>query len=169
LFFGIWPDHRMRRGLVQMAATLRDYRGRPQHPQDLHITLVFIGQVTNEQYPCVLAAAEELQGRPFNLCIDRVGYWKRPGILWCGPSSVPAALTDLVLKLQQGLQLCGFEAEKRTYCPHVTMARKVINAPVLGALAEPLSWPVDDFVLAASHTGADAPRYRVLKKWSLGS
>ena len=168
LFFGLWPDQRTRRALARVAAQSSAHRGRAQHPEDLHITLVFLGQVTAEQQPCVIDAGDRLKGRPFQLSIDRLAYWKRPRILWCGPSFAPAALLELVSGLQSHLRACGFEPEKRAYSPHVTLLRKA--SPVADcALPEPLSWAVDELVLAASHSGVKAPRYRVLKKWSLGS
>ena len=168
LFFGLWPDARTRRGLARIATQPPVGRGRTQHPEDLHITLVFLGLVEAERLSCVIDAAERLEGRPFELAIDRLAYWRRPRILWCGPSFVPAELLDLVSGLQSRLRACGFEPEKRAYSPHVTLLRKASEVEDC-ALPERLCWTVDELVLAASHTGAEAPRYRIIKKWRLGS
>lgn len=169
LFFALWPDRRTRRGLVRNCRLTDGIGGRIQHPEDLHLTLVFLGPVGPEQYPCVLDVADRLRGQRFDLCIDRRGYWKRPRILWYAPSSTPGALAELVAGLQQGLTECGFEPEQRAYQAHVTVARKCPPL-VAGPLNEVLHWPVGGFVLAASGSDAPSPpRYRVLKKWSLGS
>ena len=61
---------------------------------------------------------------------------------------------------------CGFEPERRPYAAHVTLARKA--RPLrFQELQRPLSWLVGDFVLVASRTGGEPPRYRVLKRWRL--
>ncbi len=166
LFFALWPDDSVREGLLGFSRALPAHGGRPPHPEDLHITLVFLGLVTPEQYPCVIHAADAVKAAPFSLAIDRVGYWQRPRILWCGPGKTPEDLTRLVLKLQQGLKACGFQPEKRAYSPHVTLARKA--RPVAGfSLERPLEWRPREFALVLSQDRGAPPRYRVLQRWPL--
>jgi 2'-5' RNA ligase len=167
LFFALWPDARVRRGLLGIRDGLPGFRGRPTHPEDMHITLVFLGQVEPERRACVERAVAAVRGRPFELQIDQVGFWGRPRILWCGPGSVPDELQRLVGELKAVLADCGFEPERRPYAAHVTLARKA--RPVrFQELERPLSWPVGEFVLVASGRGGEPPRYRVLKRWRLG-
>jgi 2'-5' RNA ligase len=167
LFFALWPEERVRAELMVIDGSLPPHGGRPAHPEDLHITLVFLGLVTAEQYPCVTAVADAIDSDSFSLSIDRVGYWRKPRILWCGPRETPPALGHLVSKLQLGLQECGFKPENRAYSPHVTLARK--SAPVESfALERPFQWRPAEFVLAASGSGAKPPRYRILRRWPLG-
>jgi 2'-5' RNA ligase len=168
LFFALWPDQDVRQGLVRIGQGLPRHAGRVPHPQDLHITLVFLGPVALEQYDCVLAAGRQTQVAPFDLIIDQVGYWKRPRILWCAPEQTPAALSELVSGLQNELAGCGFPPEKRPYSPHITLARKARPVPAQ-ILSQPLHWRVADLVLVASHTGVRPPRYQVIKKWALDS
>ena len=158
----------MREGLVRVTRRLPKHGGRELHPEDLHITLVFLGLVEPERYSCVEDVADRINAEPFGLAMDRVGYWKRPRILWCGSSQTPPALERLVRDLQHGLEDCGSQPEKRPYSAHITLARKA--RPVRGYdLDEPLRWPVHEFALIASHPGQTPPHYQVLKKWSLGS
>lgn len=168
LFFALWPDDDIRQGLMRVGSRLPRHDGRPPHPEDLHITLVFLGSVAPEQYPCVLDAAGQIHASSFELWIDRVGYWKRPRILWCSPAETPVALLELVSALQQALMSCGFQPEKRRYSPHITLARKA--RPVAAyRLSQPLLWRVGSLALVASHSGAEPPRYQVIKKWTLDS
>ncbi len=167
LFFAIWPDQAVRNGLLRIGRDLPPHGGRVSHPEDLHLTLVFLGPVTAEQYPCVVQAAGTIQGMPFELTIDRVGYWSRPRILWCAPAGTPQPLQNLVAELQRELLSCGFRPEKRPYSPHVTLARK--SQPVeFRLLPEPLHWSAREFVLVASESGGEPPRYRILERWPLG-
>ena len=165
LFFAAWPDRSVREALRGIQAHFPG--GRPTHPQDLHITLVFLGSVNTESQACVTRIAEGIRGTPFTMQIDRVSYWRRPRILWCGPTVTPAPLQRLVQELQIGLKGCGFRPENRPYVPHVTLARKARPAETQ-VLPEPLTWQVSDFALVASHSGPVPPRYRVLRKWPLG-
>jgi 2'-5' RNA ligase len=101
--------------------------------------------------------------------IDGLGYWYRPRILWAGPRETPEPLSQLVFDLQNGLQACGFEPERRRFKPHVTLYRKAGRTHP--RVIEPaIEWSVSEFVLAVSGGGArGAPKYRVLKRWSLGA
>ena len=168
LFLGVWPDQATRKQLTRLIKALGDQSGRPQHPLDLHMTLVFLGMVEPELLECVDRVAGEACFQPFTMTIDRVGYWKRPRILWCGATQIPQALEQLVNELQNGLQRCGFVPEKRRFLPHITLARKVL--PIENrAILQPFEWHAEGFVLARSNTGIAPPRYEILKKWGTDS
>ncbi len=168
LFFALWPDASVRDALAAIGRDRVPPGARTHHPADLHVTLVFLGPVEPARMDCIDEVAREISGEPFKLTLDSIGYWRRPRILWCGPSHTPAALARLVDDLQTGLAGCGFEPERRAYSPHVTLARKSPLRPA-EVLPRPVSWQVNDFVLATSGGGSHVPRYRVLKKWRLDS
>ncbi|MES9880023.1 MAG: RNA 2',3'-cyclic phosphodiesterase [Sedimenticola sp.] len=164
LFFALWPDMDARVGLQRISNALSGHGGRVHQADDLHITLAFLGQVTPEQHSCLIAAASEVAIAPFKLTIDKIALWRRPGILWCGPSHIPDQLEQLVVDLQSEVSACGFEPEKRHYTPHVTLARKARLLPDY-PLSQPLYWPVRGFVLASSDDATPPHRYKVIKKW----
>ncbi|MDJ0807430.1 MAG: RNA 2',3'-cyclic phosphodiesterase [Gammaproteobacteria bacterium] len=167
LFFALWPDTEVRQRLARLAREQKPQGGRLHHPEDLHITLVFLGQVADERMPCVYEAAQQIAGSPFTLQIDTIGHWPRPRILWCGPSTIPDLLLELVKGLQLGLTTCGFTPEKRRYKPHVTLHRKVRDAQG-GSISEPFEWRAADFVLATSGGNTPGkPRYHILHRWPL--
>lgn len=167
-FFAVWPPDEIQKRLAQAARRL-SIQGRPQHAEDLHMTLVFLGQLSEAQRPCVEAVADALPGEAFSLAIDGVGYWYRPRVLWAGPSVTPEPLSRLVHDLQQGLKACGCEPERRHYKPHITLCRKAVRAKPV-AITPAIEWPVSEFVLAVSGGGAPGtPRYRVLKRWPLAA
>ncbi len=166
-FFALWPDQAVSESIAREAAR-SSTRGRAHHPMDLHITLVFLGQISDAQRRCIEATADTIHGEPFTLRIDGIGYWRRPRILWAGPRETPEPLSQLVFDLQNGLQGCGFEPERRRYKPHVTLYRKAAQSDPR-AIEPAIEWPVRQFVLATSGGGAPGePRYRVLKRWPLG-
>jgi len=141
-------------------------QGQRHHPDDLHITLVFLGSVASEQRGCIERVADGIQVEPFTLFLDRVDYWEQPRIQCLGVSKTPAPLSMLVQRLQSGLMDCGFEPEKRVYKPHVTLSRKAKKQQPI-SLKTPIEWPVSEFALAGSSTGKKPPRYQMIKHWSL--
>lgn len=168
LFFALWPDQQVRDRLAMLQQQFPAQTGRYNHPQDLHMTLVFLGPVEAQRFDCVVNAASQVRFEPFSLRIDQIAYWNKPRILHCGPSRTPVPLPRLVADLQTALLECGFAPEKRRYVPHVTLARKVQSA-AQGSIEHGFEWPVLSFVLAGSGGKGPGPRYAVLKKWCADS
>lgn len=135
---------------------------------DLHLTLIFLGGLDEEARRCVQGIPPIVGVAPFALHLDQVGHWLRPGVIWCGPATIPDGLGRLVARLGQGVAGCGLALDPRSYRPHVTLVRGVRTArplparPPLGGIA----WPVTELVLAGGKGGAP-PRYRVLRRWPL--
>lgn len=165
LFFALWPGERQRTELARIQGELPMHRGRKTHPEDLHITLVFLGDLDARRRSCAEEAADRVQTAPFALRLDHLGSFPRARVLWCGASQRPQPLLDLLHALSSGLRDCGFRPERRPFEPHVTLARK---ARPLGAqaLEHPVVWPVSELALVIACPG-ERPRYRVERRWPL--
>ncbi|HET6724395.1 MAG TPA: RNA 2',3'-cyclic phosphodiesterase [Gammaproteobacteria bacterium] len=167
LFFALWPDTSLREALHRAARKpVRQSGGKPVTPDNYHVTLKFLGGTDDEGYACVCAAADAIRAQPFELRLDRIGFWPKPRILWLGAEQVPDALTTLAGMLDQVAEACGFAPELRPYRPHVTLARKVSQSGE-SRPAHPLVWRPEAFVLAASETLPEGVHYRVLRSWAL--
>ena len=167
LFFALWTDEELRRRLrerIDRRLILRD--GRPEPIGNLHVTLVFIGDVEAGCVPAVERAVAGIPGTAFELSLERVGYWGRPRILWLGPREVPPPLYALVGDLRAAAEACGFAAETRPYLPHMTLARKVSRPPRVEAI-EPVRWSISSYSLMESVPVAGRSAYRVLNTWPL--
>lgn len=166
LFFALWPDDavraRLHAGLSGLVPALR----RPSAIHNLHLTLIFLGDVAPEQQECVERCAAAAAGEGFALTLDTVGTWPRSRILWMGPSQTPPALEFLVTRLSTGLEGCGFRPERRPYRPHITLSRNA-SRPHPGPAIEPILWIVNDFALMESRPEDGKVRYVMLKSWSL--
>jgi RNA 2',3'-cyclic 3'-phosphodiesterase len=167
LFFALWPGEMQRAALAKVQMGLRSHRGRLAHAQDLHITLVFLGDLDVDRRACAEQAAGRVRAAPFSLTLDRVGCFPRARILWCGVSERPQPLLSLLCSLNGELLDCGFRPERRPFAPHVTLVRK---ARPLSAreLTPPIAWSVSAFVLVIARPG-ERPRYRVVREWPLAS
>jgi RNA 2',3'-cyclic 3'-phosphodiesterase len=166
LFFALWPDAQVRTELSRVQRSISDNSGRVHHPDDLHMTLVFLGRVDSDRFACIRRVAAGIAIQPFTLELTQVDYWRRPRILWCGPDVIPGSLQQLVDDLRRGLLGCGFEPENRIYKPHVTLVRKARGAQAQ-RLEQPVVWRPREFVLAGSHSGPVTQRYLVLHRWEL--
>lgn len=167
LFFALWPEAGQQQALGVAARAVREgVTGRPVPEENLHVTLAFLGSVSETRCAGVEAAAATIATDPFDLRLDRAGCWRRTGILWLGASSTPPALERLVSDLWSALEPHGFWPDHRDFRPHVTIARRCRKARA-GAF-EPVDWPVRDFALLESFTGQRGARYTVISRFPLG-
>ena len=164
LFFALWPDTQVR---VRLAVVARQCAKRPVADANLHMTLLFLGQCSEQRRACFSQAASQIECEPFELQMDYLGGWSRAGIQWLGTSRIPDVLSGLVHNLAAALEPCGYQAEKRPFVPHVTLARKV-RRPKTKAGLEAIRWSVQDFVLIESVAVEGGTRYDVLQRWPLG-
>lgn len=169
LFFALWPPAELNHELYRLAGNaLRGGAGRRVVPENIHLTLAFLGSVEASFRECAEQVAAAIRAEPFTLMFERMGYWPKPGILWVGPSQTPQPLLHLVQNLNAGLAGCGYEAEKRPYAAHLTLARKARPHGDIHSL-ESRAWEINQFHLVQSHTHADGARYEILRSWPLNS
>jgi len=166
LFFALWPGEDQRQALEAVQRELVLPRGRLAHPDDIHLTLVFLGLASSERRQCAEAAAGRVRGAPCEVNLDRLGSFPKARVIWCGAESLTPSLAALVDDLRHELAGCGFQLDQRPYQAHATLVRK---APPLSCrpLVPPIRWPVTEFVLAFGQEGPP-PRYRILRRWPLG-
>ncbi len=167
LFFALWPDDTLRQQLVQCRDTLAAHSdGRPLLAENLHLTLAFLGRTDARQRACVETMANAIQCAPFELQLNRSGYWPRPRVLWIAPAEMPEALTALAADLHAGAEGCGLKLDARPYRAHITLMRK-LTLPPKDTDLQPLNWPVDRFVLVRSSTLPQGVKYEVVREWKL--
>jgi len=175
LFLAFWPDQALREAIhgcsKAQLVTPKGWHGRLVDPQNLHMTLAFLGSVINDRLDCIKNAAASLRWQTFTLQLDQPGFWDRARVAWLAPTEVPQQLTDLVQQLRTALVSCGFTEDQRTYQPHVTLARKCRapkSANSAAPLQQPLVWEVDCLALVSSVTDPTGVRYEVVERWGPG-
>lgn len=134
-------------------------------PADLHITLAFLGQVSDEQLPCIYAQLEQVKQPPLTINLTGVGTF--PGVAFAAVDPAPALLA-LAAEIVQRMATCGFPSEQRPYHPHLTLARSRDRKPKLDDLhLPPLSFAADAFTLYSSRAGDPGARYEHLRRYTL--
>ena len=164
LFFALWPDETVRKSLAKINAKLADnYMGKPMCPDNLHITLAFIGNVAEDSLECLLPMAASLKFKPFTLNLDYLGYFPEPRVIWAGQKQIPDALMTLVTELYNGVQLCGLKLDRRLFIPHLTLMRNIKSFNQISI--KPVYWPVTNFCLIKSINTPEGVEYSVLQRW----
>jgi 2'-5' RNA ligase len=170
LFFALWPDPELAAALAAaVRGLLSAGAGRPQRLDQLHLTLEFLGVVSEERLSLALAAgaATAATGRPGVVVLDAVEHWRRPQVLCLVATRLPPELAALVLDLRANLRDRGFEPETREFRVHLTLARSVRRPPRQSAV-EPVAWPVRELALVESVTSPQGSRYERLATWPIG-
>jgi len=168
VFFALWPDAGGRAELARWSDLCRQVGGgRTVVPGNLHATLAFVGEVESEDLALLARVMSALRPRPFDLRLDRIGYWRHNRIAYAGASAAPSALLDLASSLARGLRDAGFRMEERALLPHVTLAR---NARDPGeVVVAPLAWRSSDIALVESAREGGRLIYRPLQRWTLAA
>ena len=155
-------------------------------PQNIHLTLHFLGDVDTNDVEKISAVLDEatLAGPPFSLTLERLGCFpniSRPRIVWVGISGETETLLVLHLDLGKRLQAAiGFSPDSRPYSPHLTIGRtkKGLPARHLKQLSQALQQeqgnighlaplPVTEIRLIKSELKPTGPVYTPLSRASL--
>ena len=135
LFIGIELDDAVTAAAADAALELRStlsplspgFSARWIDRANLHITLWFIGEVVEERAAAIAEALRlPLDIAAFRLELGGCGAFPSAGaprILWIGTTGGADPMRALYGRIESRLVPIGFEAERRPYTPHLTVAR----------------------------------------------
>ena len=121
------PEH-IREQVTRLHHGLPGTRWTP--PEQLHLTLRFIGDVNEPIYETIIERLAQVRFPPFQMRIRGVGQFlkaKLSQILWVGIAA-EETLLDLQAQVEKEIRGTGLPGEKRAYQPHITIAR-IKNTP----------------------------------------
>lgn len=127
LFYAINFSAAVKQKLLEIQGALKSQtvRGNFTLPDNLHLTLAFIGEVAPDRAGPLMQIAERFQVAPFELRLEGLGRFRRDGgdILWVAIEE-SKSLTAIYNKLNSQIVEAGFALEKRKFTPHLTLARE---------------------------------------------
>ena len=97
-------------------------------PENIHLTLKFLGHITSEELEKVkIATRETLKPfRPFEINVSGLGAFPKinyPRVIWMGINKGKEELKRIAFSIEENLSKNGFAKEKRTFSPHLTIGR----------------------------------------------
>jgi 2'-5' RNA ligase len=147
-----------------------------QRPDQIHLTLRFIGDVDGAAADDARTALSKTTAVPFDLQLEGVGHFgegRRIRALWFAVAQ-NATLVALQGKVERALVGAGFAPESRKFKPHVTVARMGHAnhervAQFLGsyALFWSSAWHVDAFHLYSSQLSPNGSLYQIEDSYDL--
>ncbi len=165
LFFALWPDNKTQSSFYHVARQFKNEKILLVKNSNLHITLEFLGQVSEYDQRQLIEKSNHIQVEPFELELTSIGWWKKPGVLWIGPQHIPQSLTNLVESIKQIVEQQGLETDKRSYKPHITIARKV-KQDQLPEQSIDIRWQVNSFALIESKSTDMGVAYHLIQQWA---
>lgn len=97
-------------------------------PQNLHLTLKFLGNIPQADAAAIGAALKTAarDEAPLKLTVQGMGVFpgiKRPRVLWTGLGGEVGRLKQLQSRIEDQLEPMGYDREKRAFNAHLTLAR----------------------------------------------
>ena len=185
-FIAVYPEPHVVKALEDMVGQLRaDFNEediRWARPEQLHLTLQFLGHVEPDR----LVAFQRVIGEVviahpgFHLSAETLGCFpgeKRPRIVWAGLTGETDPLQILKVQLDGALARYGYEPEKRAFHPHITLARigelkrrDLVRMQLMVAQHKAVhfgAWPVRKIELMQSFLSPKGARYVPLQAFPL--
>lgn len=150
-------------------------------PQNIHLTLRFLGDVHKERLSDIRDAihdAKDIVG-PFTLQVSGLGVFPNPNymrVIWARVSDGRNPTTALRQKLDKNLADINHPSDNKKFTPHLTIAR-VKSGKAKEKLQEKLTrmsgkkfgtCQIDDIELKKSKLTPEGPIYSTIKNFELG-
>lgn len=163
-FFALWPEQTVREQIVNCRSVCAP-NGKFIPQKNLHITLLFMGNLTLNQVQNVIIEALKIKLPAFDIQLNKTGHFRKVKVSWMGLKAIP----DTLLKLHQALSKCAdisqISLQHRSYIPHLTLARKV--SIVKKQVFTPINWKINHFVLIESTDTPHGVHYQIIKIFPL--
>jgi 2'-5' RNA ligase len=151
-------------------------------PENLHLTLKFLGGVDETDLYTVCKTAEQAVAGlgPFDMELAQIGAFpnaQRPRVIWTGVGQGNRELTAIHQSLEKLYRAQGYPREDRSFTPHLTLgrARQPKPTPQLAAAIDRLAdWQggitlVREILVMSSQLSPDGPTYAVMGRARLTS
>jgi len=107
--------------LVETGADLR-----PVAPQNIHVTIRFLGDISPSMVDKVFEAMKNVKFTPFTIQIKGLGVFpslKYPRVVWAAMTDGVEQLKSIFNQLEPQIRALGFQADAYGFSPHLTIAR----------------------------------------------
>ena len=129
IFVAVFPPPEIRSTLVDAARRIPvTGEVRWLRPKNVHLTLKFLGEVSEDDVGRIAGALEPVRDRHEPFEVEPFGFGafpsaRRARIVWAGIGKGSDRLRALAGDMEASLEPLGFEREDRAYVPHLTLGR----------------------------------------------
>lgn len=116
--------------LQEQVFLLRKAGGRASwvRSEHMHLTLRFLGEITEEQKAAFSQSLFELCAgmSPMQLAVEGIGAFpnlRRPAVVWAGIRQISGDLAGFQQQVEHAARGVGLEPDNKPFHPHVTLAR----------------------------------------------
>jgi 2'-5' RNA ligase len=170
---------RVREYIEVLKANARETRVSWTKPENLHLTLKFLGDVDQSRIVLLTTALEQIVKAlsPIDLEISGTGVFPstgKPKVLWIGVDDVSGDLAKAAQSIEEACDKLGFAREDRKFSPHLTIgrvrepshARELAEQHLENGFAS-IQFPVSEIVLYESKLSPAGSIYTPLVKAKL--
>ena len=129
VFIAIRFSQAFKEPIFEAQDALRDngVRGNFTLPENLHLTLAFIGET--DRVDDIKAAVKEVVFEPFEIKTGRLGCFNgRSKVIWLGIDG-EKKLKAITAELRKNLDIRGIDYAKGRFQPHITLVRQPSDMP----------------------------------------
>ncbi|BDY06425.1 RNA 2',3'-cyclic phosphodiesterase [Ferrimonas sp. YFM] len=163
LFFALPVSISNQMALIKHQAHLGQL-GRVVPATNFHLTLAFLGQVTQKQKEGLIDRWQELEVPRLSLTLDRYLHFPKAGVVCLGCDQSPIALNRLAGQLRRDAAQHGLHSHRAPFRPHVTLFRGVHEVTELPEPA-PVTLELNEVQLMRSHREMGKLVYSPLVRW----
>jgi len=158
LFISVNFSDEIKKRILDVQAQLRaqSSKGNFSRPDNLHLTLVFIGETHEEKLSALFKILEKLRFPPFELSFNRTGCFthSRKELWWIGSEVSGIDRNNTILEIHKllldSLLEAGFPVDKRPFNAHITLGREIKHSGPIILNCPDIRVPVDRVSLMKS-------------------
>ena len=146
-------------------------------PENIHLTLSFLGNIRVKDIPHVIESLEKkITSNNFHFTITGTGVFpstKLPKVLWLGISNGIDELTLLQIQVEKSVREFKDNYENNTFTPHISItrikngSRKIDVLPFLNSVYSPIGLDVNSISMYESKLFPEGTQYTVLDTFPL--
>ncbi|PWC09875.1 RNA 2',3'-cyclic phosphodiesterase [Brenneria roseae subsp. americana] len=168
LFFALSLPEKIQQDIIRWRAEhFLAEAGRPVAAANLHLTLAFLGEVSEQKEQVLRTLAGRISQPAFTVNLNDAGQWPRPGVVWIGCRQAPRGLLQLAELLRSQAARNGCYQTSQPFHPHITLLRGATRPVALPPADFNWSINMDHFSLYQSLFENGRTRYQTLASWPL--
>jgi len=179
LFISVNCDDKVKNQLltVQNKIKSQSVKGNFSLPENLHLTLVFIGETPEDKVQVITSVIDQALKPgvdPFTLTFSTVGCYthSKKELWWIGTDHNDTRLNDLNTirqRIADGLLSKGVNFDNRPFNPHITLGREIKHASPIIIPKQEIMYPVNHISLMKSERVSGKLTYTEIWDWGLGT